>query len=541
MYFKDNALQLTSSGLLLWFVVIPLLLFGSIMAIRWWQKKREDKAANMPNIAVEKENIKQPDSYRLFIYSSICLPEGDCWPDVIDNEEDLTSLSEELTDFDGLPILIKPITRLTDAASLPYRYMQDTYLDNTLETSDFDNELYDEEYSRTEHIENLNSLTLRLCSLILEQLSLSDEILSSIAEHFRSQYRQNIHEPNSAINIHPDWQQHYLVSADKENNDESSPTSSDALLSKLTIYLGIPAGADSSLLVAAVKEQLETYGIPESFISITPIITSDTESADDNNNDDESYDPIHFINEHLVSLSQSTSPELCLLLIADSQINDEWVESQLYSSDNSNVIPTEAGVLLVFCNQSAQDILDIVTNASFVLTEICAPAVKNEDVKNRSTNPSLTNKRSYLNNLTIIKNLLIDNSLSLTPTSKTELQTTKNSTAVRAETSTNDSTTKVLLSETSIAMLSDINPSNQPYDMSLFINFIDEFIAQGALVNEHNLGHYMPLNTWLKPFVSLSLLVDVASKDKQEFDSIFLITQHKQCSMLWLADFSQTS
>ncbi len=577
MYFKDHALQLTSSGLLLWFVVIPLMLLGSIMAIRWMQKKMEDKKENTPDMAVEKESAKLPDSYRLFMYSSICLPEGDSWSEVIDNDADLTLLSEDLTGFDGLPILIKPITRLADAASLPYEYMHDVYLENSdfLKDSDFDddslnqaldNETFDKE-SHTRRVTNLNSITLRLCSLIHEQLSLSDEILSSIAEHFNSHYQPDSQEPNSAINIHPEWQQHYLISADNENNDESTTTSPDASLSKLPIYLCIPEGADSSLLIAAIKEQLATYGISESLISITPIVTNNTDAADDHANDHKTYNPIKFINEHVMPLAQSASPELCLLIIVDSQINDEWLESQLYSSDKSNVIPTEAGALLAFCNQSAQDVLDIDTNASFLLTEICTPPIKDEDVKNRDAkdsdpkdsaaknsmaenndvntnsnpNDSLTNRRSYLNNLTIIKNLLIDKSLLLLPTNKTELQATKKTKADVKETANVNYKTNVSLSDITIIAISDINPEKQPYEISSFINFIDAFIAQGSLVNDCHLGHYMPLSTWLKPFISLSLLINLASEDRQESDSLFLITQHKQCSMLWLVDCLQTS
>lgn len=574
MYFKDHALHLTSSSLLLWFVVIPLMLLGFIMVIRWMQKKMEDKTGDIPDIAVEQENTELPDSYRLFMYSSVCLPEGNSWSEVIDNDADLTLLSEDLTDFEGLPILTKPIARLADVASLPYGYMHDVYLENLLEDSDFDDDTLDQNFdnetfnkeSHTRRVTDLNSTTLRLCSLIHEQLSLSDEILSSIAEHFNSHYQPDHHKPNSAINIHPEWQQHYLVSTDNENNDESTATSSDAVLSNLPIYLCIPEGADSSLLIAAIKEQLATYGISESLISITPIITNVTDAANDHANENDTYSPINFINEHVMPLTQSASPELCLLIIADSQINDEWLESQLYLSDKSNVIPTEAGVLLVFCNQSAQDVLDIDTNASFLLTEICTPPIKDEDVKNRDAedidpkasaakdslaknddvnannnpNDSITNKRSYLNNLTIIKNLLINNSLSLLPTNKTELQATKKTKADIKEIDSVNYKTNVLLSEITITSLSDINPEKKPYDISLFINFIDAFIAQGALVNEHHLGHYIPESTWLKPFISLSLLIDLAFEGQQESDFVFLITQHKRCSMLWSVDFSET-
>ncbi|MDN5897835.1 MAG: hypothetical protein L0H35_04145, partial [Psychrobacter sp.] len=88
--------------------------------------------------------------------------------------------------------------------------------------------------------------------------------------------------------------------------------------------------------------------------------------------------------------------------------------------------------------------------------------------------------------------------------------------------------------------ISDINPLKQPYDLSTYMNFLEAFIAKGALVNEHHLGHYMPLNNWLSPFISLSLFVNMVEKNQQESDEIFLVTQHKHCSMLWLADFSQT-
>ncbi|WP_250162813.1 hypothetical protein [Psychrobacter sp. WY6] len=50
MYFKDNARQLTSSGLLLWFVTIPLLFLGSIMALLWWQKKLDKQTTDSPEI-----------------------------------------------------------------------------------------------------------------------------------------------------------------------------------------------------------------------------------------------------------------------------------------------------------------------------------------------------------------------------------------------------------------------------------------------------------------------------------------------------------
>ncbi|WP_152513961.1 hypothetical protein [Psychrobacter aquaticus] len=559
MYFKDNARQLTSSGLLLWFVVIPLLLLGSIMVLLWWQKKSDYQAVNTPDTLGEKSGeqatSKQPVTHKLFVCSRVCLPEGDCWSEVIDNNEDLTVLSDDLVGVDGLPMLIKPIAGLADAASLPYSY---SYMSNAdLADSDSDdnhlnNAIYHEDFNegdgRTERIAALNSTTLRLCSLIHEQLAMSDEILSTLAEHFLQHHQQDSAKANSAIHIHPEWQQHYLVSANEES--DTKPIPSAVSLPKLPIHLCIPASADSAVLIAVLKEQLTAYGIPESLVSVTLIVTNDNEQADNI----ETYEPLGFINEQLMLLSQSAVPELRLMLIVDSQISDEWLDSHLYSELSSDIIPTEAGVLLVFFNQAAQDVLDINNHTAVLLTEICTPNTKDTDVKNRHANKSvnksasnqnaidnslqttdhLNNKRSYLNHLTIIKNLLIDNALSLSPTLTAEPKPTKKSASAELK-------TNVFLSEISMTAISDINPVKQPYDVSVYMNFLEAFIAKGALVNEYNLGHYMPLNQWLKPFIGLSLFVNLAGNDRQESELLFLFTQHKQCSMLWLADLSQTS
>ncbi|MGP9601090.1 hypothetical protein ACT3R9_15680, partial [Psychrobacter sp. AOP42-A1-21] len=79
MYFEDNARQLTSSGLILWFVAIPLLFIGTIVALLWWQKKLDkrasDKAESLGETSDKKENVKLPDIHQLFIFSRVCLPE----------------------------------------------------------------------------------------------------------------------------------------------------------------------------------------------------------------------------------------------------------------------------------------------------------------------------------------------------------------------------------------------------------------------------------------------------------------------------------
>ena len=527
MYFKDNTLQLTSARLLLWFVIIPIILFGFIVFIKWRQKKSEaEELAPAQKIS---KKIKTPpiDSYQLFIDSSICLPEGIDWPEIIDNDNDLTVLSEALSDFDGLPILTKPIEGVITEQTALYAY------DNEL-----DNEAYPEDAA-----ESLNELTLRLWALIDNQLTASDDALSVLAQHFERIMQQNIHEPNSALNIHPEWQQHYIASTTEDSSAEDSlPVIS---LSTLSIYLSIPELADANYLVERLKQQLATYGIPEQLLTIQTIIADKnprhTDSFHNSHDgaDSETYQPLQFIHGQLIALTKAATPEICLFITVDSQINEQWLEANLYVDNASNLLPTEAGILLIFYNKAAKDLLDLDHKVRFSMTEI-GEALPNDASSMAAEVPqqAYSNTRQhYLANLKTIKQLLLDNSFALLDRhdDKTKAEEKKSAQAIDNKTTMTDA-----LSENSITLLSDINPSTQPYDLSLLMTFIDEFIAQGALVNDHHLGHYMPLNSWLQPFLSLALLVSAAKEQPQESDIKLLITQHKHRCMLWLAEPNQT-
>lgn len=527
MYFKDNTLQLTSARLLLWFVIIPIILFGFIVFIKWRQKKSEaEELAPAQKIS---KKIKTPpiDSYQLFIDSSICLPEGIDWPEIIDNDNDLTVLSEALSDFDGLPILTKPIEGVITEQTALYAY------DNEL-----DNEAYPEDAA-----ESLNELTLRLWALIDNQLTASDDALSVLAQHFERIMQQNIHEPNSALNIHPEWQQHYIASTPEDSSAEDSlPVIS---LSTLSIYLSIPELADANYLVERLKQQLATYGIPEQLLTIQTIIADKnprhTDSFHNSHDgaDNETYQPLQFIHGQLIALTKAATPEICLFITVDSQINEQWLEANLYVDNASNLLPTEAGILLIFYNKAAKDLLDLDHKVRFSMTEI-GEALPNNASSMAAEVPqqAYSNTRQhYLANLKTIKQLLLDNSFALLDRhdDKTKAEEKKSAQAIDNKTTMTDA-----LSENSITLLSDINPSTQPYDLSLLMTFIDEFIAQGALVNDHHLGHYMPLNSWLQPFLCLALLVSAAKEQPQESDIKLLITQHKHRCMLWLAEPNQT-
>lgn len=526
LYFKDNAQQLTPAGLLLWFVIIPLLLLGSILTLLWWQKKQEKNENNRSdsdvNTSNEDNETAMPEIHSLFVYSRVCLPEGNCWSEVIDNNKDLTVLSEELTDAYGLPLLIKPITRLTEADFLPDVYGSISDWDDSHLYEDYDNEKY-EEATHIKHLVSPNSTTLRLYSLVHELLSLSDDILSNLAQHFYQYHSEDKEQSNSAINVHPEWQQHYLVGASEESADETLPAT-HSLPPKLSIYLCLPSSADSTFLTTAVKNQLTEYLIPEIAFSITSIVTDNDSNAVDSTL---TCNITEFINEHVMTLSQSDDPELCLVLIADSQINNEWLDAHLTTSHDTTAVPTEAGTLLIFFNKAAQNVIDIDDKASVLLTEFGTSNDQNEE----------SNNRHYLRHLTAIKNLLIRNVMSLSSTNSAEKEAIKKPSIKQTNTKNK---TNVSIKDMNITATSDINPLIQSYDISVYLNFLESFIAQEALVKEQHLGHYMPLNSWLKSFISVSLFVDLANNNKQELEKKFLITQHKKSTLLWLADVSDS-
>ncbi len=528
MYFKDNAEQLNSSGLLLWFMVIPLLFIGAIVATKWWQKRIDHKESDEPKAAHEKTSVQTHDTYKLFIHSSVSLPEGSSWSEVINNQEDLTSLSDTLTDFDGLPLLTKPIAGLTEPEPLPY---YDTYNEETTDT-------------------DISPLTLRLYALLDEQLSLNAGLLSRLAQYFAA-YQPPANEPNSAVHIHPEWQQRYLISADfsahESDADNTLFNTTNIAPAKLSIYLVLPASADATLLSMAIEEQMLAHGIPKARFFITPVTTDITDEPDAIASTT-LQTPIDFINAHLLLLSQSTDPEICLLLIADSQINEAWLEEQLTATDFSNatdsanpssLVPTEAGALLTFYNQAAQDVLNIDNSTAFLFTKVNE---SNDTTKDSAanTNSFITQRLSYSRHLNTIRDLLVDHSFSLTPTNIAESKTTDPSTINNKKITDKDNKTKVLFYESNITAISDINPEVQPYDTSVFSNFTEAFIEHGALINTYHLGSYMTANVWLKSFISLSLFVSLVYDDQRESKEMFLITQHQHSCLLWTVDAKPT-
>nr|WP_317200889.1 hypothetical protein [uncultured Psychrobacter sp.] len=518
MYFKDNVSQLTSFNLLVWFVVVPLLIFSTILLIRWRQKKREQQPEpESVKTAVDK-TVLSSDSYPLFIYSSLCLPEGDSWAEIIENDNDLTLLSETLTDFDGLPMLVKPINRVITQPAFVYD-------DNLPARTDDNDDLLNSGNANLIDVD-IDTLTLRLAALISEQLTLSEAALSVLTQHYDLIAHQDHNETNAALHAHPEWQTHYITSThDDESMSADTPTT---LMSELSIYLCVPSIADTDYLMRFVKQQLMTYGLPESLLAITLLEANS-----------EDHSPLQFFEEQLVVLSADEA-KVCLLLAADSQISEVWLDEYLNTTETLNHIPTEASTLFIFYNQAARAVLDIEGTTSVSALKITDDA---EQIK-RANDETISARSSqyYTRHLRKIKRLLLDNGFLLSALREDKAHS-KNDPQIKTKATPPDheSTTTHSLGTKRLKILSDINPSKQPYDLAVFMTFVDSFVEKGALVNEHHLGHYMPLNLWLPSLTSLAMVIQLSYEDQHESDTKFLITQHKRCCMLWLVEDFDTS
>lgn len=528
LYFKDNPLQLNPSSLLIWFLIIPALLIVSLLLIRWWLKKDSNKNIDKQTSRTTEETATVPESYKIFIYSSFCLPEGDEWSEVIDSTEDLTVVDDELRDFNGLPVLTKPITRV----------ITQSWLMDAENYNKANNATENDESDEDDEEAQLDTITLRLGALIKEQLQLSETMLSNLAEHYDNLANNDSTEINAALDIHPEWQQQYIVSSDDNtdsNDKQQSQEANDAQLTasiELSIHLCLPENTNAPLLTQMLEQQLQSYGIPMASMKINTIIIEDlgTSAAESVTTDTEAYLPIAFIDEHIIPLAQADTAEICLLIMVDSQINESWVETNDYDSSSSELVPTEASALLIFCNQLAQDSLG--NNAPNLDEPLSFSITKTSPV-------SANDRRFYLKAVQEINELLFNKDY-LNYLGKAPLNAeaeTKSKSKTPANTSKSPSVSELDLSDKNIAFFSDINLLNSVYDLAILTKLIEAMQDKGALVNEHYLGHYVPNKVWFTTFLSLAILSSASHNNKQQSDIMMLITKHNLCCVLWTVDF----
>lgn len=479
MYYKDNVTQLTSINLLISFIVIPLALFTAILTIKWQQKKIDLKQQQPEKKTAPIKETVQPKAYKIRMHSSLCLPEGENFFDIVENKSDLTILSEAHSDYNDLPLLIKPLSSISE--SLDTMYMQD------LEP---------------------NNGTQRCCQLIQHLLELNDSELMACAQHFQSTTEQETHYSNAAISMHPEWQQSYISSTPHDGSDDIT-VQQQTLFTALPVYVCASAAVNTHDINHFIKAQLADYGFDEHSISIINLPSADVQTT-----------PLEVIKQKIMTLSEDTMPGLSLVIAVDSEINTDWIEAHMYhTEDASALLPEEAGSLLILWNEAANAILDINAAAHYSMIEYAHDTTTNHRSNHTRT---LARISDFIDATLLSLSAKADNSTSASNTAQSVKQT--------------EADTDAPLASHSMTALSDINPVKQVFDTAVFMTFIDRFLDKGALVNDYQLGHHMHRNDWMRHLIGISLFADVSFDNQLESDIIFLTTQHDAGYTLWLAE-----
>lgn len=516
LYFKINAMAFDSNPFIVWFMVIPIVFIIFILVLRWRRKRVEKQKQHPSTVSAKEKTDASPDCLALYLHSSLCLPEGQSWSEIIANTEDLTVLSNELLDEDQLPVLIKPIGYLDDSDldnHIPY--LEDTALDH-------DTAL---EIAEQQSSPNTIKVTYRLCMIIDELLTLNEPTLNAIAECLVDPAQRYSEIPNSSISMHPDWQQRYIANSADGTEDDIRAT--HPFLTQLSIKLFVPLTTDIDTVKAYVTTRLAEYSIAESLLVITAI-ELDSEAIPQADS---------LIAEHLITMSQQTAPEISLCLAAESQTNAAWLaEHHITASptyDPAYKVPSETGVLVLAWNEAAQKILAI----KDVLIPECRYSLTPFDFA--ESKPA---RQQYSHTLKKIALYLTDSGI---PADNLDTKPNKSnpSTSNNNELRTADDKGSIInnpLMDKNIYFLSDINPVKQPYDLSEIMQISDDIRAKGALVNDYNLGHYGFSNDYLKSLISISLFINLSQIIEQESGITLLITQHASYCLLWQADTIKT-
>lgn len=491
MYFKDNASTVSVTHLVNGFVVIPLFILSLILLTHWHYRKSIDKEVNNKETATASTKVAEdiPASHEVFLRSYVCVPEGQHFNDIIDNSGDLTVLSTKYVDSNNLPILIKPIK---------------------------DIEYYSEElYS---HETNIDSITQRICLLIDHILIQNENVINQVANHFNliTTARSEENNQNLAISMHPEWQQPFFSETENSTEAISDPKQPSKQLSTLSIYLFIPDLSNTPYIKDYLTQKLIDCGIPEGIIDIqSPVIANqdNTESITD------------IIKTKALHVSQDTNPQLSVIIGADSQINDEWLEEHYFTSTSSSVVPEEAGTMLLIWNNATSTLFDIEDSIVASFTDI---RTKNDthsypsDYENKSDivdyKTSIRKISQFIEQKIILKNKDTDEDIVVSRNDKENHQSDEG----------------FDLDSFKLTALSDISPFTEPDNLVIFMRLLDQLKDKGALVNEHHLGHYVLMNKWMQILISLSLFADVDINDDDEFNKNLLIIHDQVNTLLWI-------
>jgi len=469
LYFKDNASSLTVSSFVLWFLALPLLFLSALGALRWYQNKpavEDNPTLDKPKTAVKSD--KTPTSHRLLVSGHLLLPEGSEWAQIVDNNEDLTEINRALTDHFDLPKLIKPIAEVEEQMAWS-----------------------DQENSEISESNN-HTFTQRITALLQLQLEAHDEALAAIGAHFLDHYADHA-AIDTASDIHPEWQHGATLHMQQEDvaNAPAQPA-----LTMFELYIYAPNDAEPTIIKKSITAWVEDYGIARDQLSVHLITAQDAIS-----------EPLTFINDVLRRVAETTEPRLGLLMMADTQIDQEWLDNYANISMTDDTVPTEAASALLFANHAAGEILSLEQLLSVQLsTTIDLP----ED-DNRADMP----KRSYRQLLPQIQSTLL--AQKIIPPAADEATDIK----------------KVKTQEHPLVLLSDIDLVKQTEVLTSFMRFTDDLSQQHIDVTAHHFGHLAVSNPWLRCFMPICLLTQYQYEHPERTDTLLAVIQHPSCCSLW--------
>ncbi|WP_201503411.1 hypothetical protein [Psychrobacter aestuarii] len=433
----------------------------------WYQNKpapNNDMTSDAPAKAPLPQQKAQPNRH-LLMSSQVLLPEGNHWSEIIDNTDDVTQLNRSITDTFGLPLLTKPITEIEEA--LPLQTVDGVVPSDTL--------------------------TERLWALIYTQLSQHDEALQVIGEHLLIQTEQHI-DTQTTTSIHPEWQQTDSLHMQQESSAEAT----EPAIAILELYLCLPADSDKEFLRTTIQSLMTEYGIHAEALKLQLLSAEPVDNT-----------PLAFISDVLCSVADSNQPRVGMLLIADTQIDQDWLDNESDRILSEGMIPTEAASTLMFCNPSAAQLLafDAFVPIHFTATTALPMQVNTADDQRLRYKQLLPKAKQTL----LQQNMLP--------------QTTAD-----VEHHERDDT------EQPLVLISDLNVVQQAGDMDAFFKFTDDLAQQSFTVNAHHLGHHMPTNPWLTCFMPICLLTQYANDFANTEETLLAVIRHPTCCSLWQAN-----
>lgn len=469
LYFKDNASSLTISSFVLWFLGLPLLFLGALGALRWYQNKpavEQNAPLDAPNTTVKAD--KAPISHHLLLSGHLLLPEGNTWSQIIDNAEDLTEINRSLTDYFGLPKLTKPIAEVED------QMIWSTNEDSEMPES------------------TMSAFTQRITALLQLQLETHDEALATIGAHFSHHYTDR-DAIDTASDIHPEWQNGATLHMQQE---DVAHAPAQPELSVFELYIYVPNNAELTDIKESVTVWMEDYGIAGEQLSIHLITPQDAIGA-----------PLAFINDVLRRVAETTQPQLGMLIVADTHIDQEWLDSYADINTTDDTVPTEAASALLFANHAAGDIISL----EQLLPVQLSTTIDLSKGDNRAGVP----KRSYKQLLPQIQSTLL--AQKIIPPAADE---TKDALDIETE-------------EQPLVLLSDIDLVQQTEALTPFMHFTDDLSQQNIDVTTHHLGHLALANPWLRCFMPICLLTQYQYEYLERTDTLLAVIQHPSCCSLW--------